>query len=226
MLRAFDRALATERSPAGKQVLTDPEAQRRDGADASGSRTARTRLRRLLRGARAGRARHRRRADRRDQRGREPGLHGGLPPRVDRAVAVRPREHGRQHAGRHPPGRRAGRDAPDHGHGEGRRLREPLEVHDADAGRRPRGREGLHHRVRQDGRPGRVPAADPRRRRRRHVREGRASCPSARCSARWARRTPTRSSTRSRRSCSTAPTGSASGPRATAATRPRSASTS
>ena len=28
MLRAFDRALATERSPAGKHVLADPEGQR------------------------------------------------------------------------------------------------------------------------------------------------------------------------------------------------------
>ena len=51
-------------------------------------------------------------------------------------------------------------------------------------------------------------------------------CRRRRSSASSARPTPTRSWTRSRRKCSTAPTGSASARRATAATRRRSASTS
>ena len=77
-----------------------------------------------------------------------------------------------------------------HDHGQGRRLREPLEVQDAHARGGHRGREGLHHRVREDGGPRRLPAADPRRGRRRHVREGRASSPRRRSSASWARPNP------------------------------------
>ena len=67
-----------------------------------------------------------------------------------------------------------GADAQDPDHGQGRRLREPLEVQDAHAGRGGGRREGLHHRVREDRGPRRLPAADPGRGRRRHLREGRA----------------------------------------------------
>ena len=85
VLRAFDRALGTERSPAGKQVLQILK----DNAE-----LARTpahpvlpghRHGRLLRRAGPGRARDGRRAGGRHQRGRAPGLHGRLPARVDRA---------------------------------------------------------------------------------------------------------------------------------------------
>ena len=114
--------------------------------------------------------------------------------------------------------------APDHG--QGRRLREPLEVQDADAGRGRRGRQGVDSRVHQDGGARRVPATDRRGRRRRHFREGghplqaRAVPRARRAESRRRRWTP--SSAR----CSTAPTASASAPRATAETPRPSASTS
>ena len=152
----------------------DLEAERRDRPDQARRLLPGHGLHRLLRRARPGRPRHGRRPLRRDQRGRAPGLQGRLPARVDREVAVRPREHRRQHAGGDPRGRGAGRRAEAGHHGQGRRLREPLEVHDAHAGGGRRGREGLHHRVREDGGPRRVPAPDPGGRGGRDVREGRA----------------------------------------------------
>ena len=120
----------------------------------------------------------------------------------------------------------AGRGAPHQDHGQGRRLREPLEVQDADAGRGHGGREGLHHRVRQDGGAGRVPAprrsgwASAARSRRRRMLSKKALF------RELGRPNPDPALDALEQSCSTAPTASASGPRATAATRRRSASRS
>ena len=129
--RADHRALGRRQAGA-----PDPQAERGDGADQARRLLPGHRRGGLLRRARPGRPRHGRRALRRDQRGRAPGLQGRLPARVDGEVAVRPCEHRRQHAGGDPRGRRAGRRAEARHHGQGRRLREPLEVHDAHAGRR------------------------------------------------------------------------------------------
>src|SRR2546425_4627128 len=76
--------------------------QRADGEDPAYPVLPGHRLRRVLRRARPGRARDRRGALRCDQRGRAPGLHARLPPSLDRTIAIRPREHPRQHAGGDP----------------------------------------------------------------------------------------------------------------------------